>query len=156
MPSIEYSDMQRADFLEVAKEIGITRAQRQLGYPAAWNTARRWVEAAGIEVPLDTIKAQAAAHWEWYKAEEQLIVAKELLLRIVEKLQADDLSADDVKKLAESYQKAVNTTLLLEGKATSITESRKTGEMDLAIADLIAAENARNELLEQSEDITSE
>lgn len=156
MANIAYTDQERADFLELAKEIGITRAKRELGYPKHWATGKAWADAAGIEVPLDTIKAQAAAHWDWYKAEELLIVAKEALLRIVESLQSDNLTPDEQKKLAEAYQKYVNTILLLEGKATSITESRKTGDVDLAIADLLAAEAARNALIEQGEDITHE
>lgn len=157
MARIEYSNQEIADYLELAKEIGITRAKRQLGYPAAWATAARWVKNAGIEVPLDEIKSQAAAHWEWYKAEELLVVAKEALLRIVQSLQSEDLSADEQKKLAEAYQKYVNTILLLEGKATSITENRKSTDMDLAIADLIASEQARNALIEEgAEQVTHE
>lgn len=149
MAKIAYSDQDKADFLELAVEIGITRAKRQLGFPAAWNTAKRWADAAGIEVPLDEIKAQAAAHWDWYKAEELLIVAKEALLRIIEALQSDDLTPDDQKKLAEAYQKYVNTILLLEGKATSITESRKMDGTDVELMELLNEEKARNARIEQ-------
>lgn len=156
MARIEYSDEDIAVFLETAVEIGITRAMRQLKYPASWSTAARWVHNAGIEVPLDSIKAQAAAHWDWYKAEELLVVAKEALLRIVEALQADELSPDDQKKLSEAYQKYVNTILLLEGKATSISETRKTDTMDSGLIELLNEEKARNALIEQSEDITNE
>jgi hypothetical protein len=153
---MEYSNEEIAVFLESAAEIGITRAKRELGYPKSWATAKRWVDMAGIEVPLDEIKAQAAAHYDWYKAEELLIVAKEAMLRITQSLQNDDLSADEQKKLAEAFQKYVNTVLLLEGKATSITESRKTDSTDLAITDLINAEKAKNALIEQGEDVTTE
>ena len=156
MAKIAYSNEQIADFLEVAAEIGITRAKRQLGYPAAWNTARRWVENAGIEVPLDAIKAQAAAHNDWYKAEELLIVAKEALLRVIESLQNDELTADEQKKLAEAYQKYVNTILLLEGKATSITESRKKDSIDVGLMELLNEERARNASIEQDEETTHE
>lgn len=156
MANIAYSDQERANFLELAKEIGITRAMRELSYPKHWATGKAWADAAGISIPLDTIKAQAAAHHDWYKAEDLLIVAKEALLRIIESLQTDTLTADEQKKLAEAYQKYVNTILLLEGKATNITESRKTSDMDLAIADLLAAEAARNELIEQGDNITHE
>jgi hypothetical protein len=156
MAHMEYSNEEIAVFLESAAEIGITRAKRELGYPKSWATAKRWVDMAGIEVPLDEIKAQAAAHYDWYKAEELLIVAKEAMLRITQSLQNDDLSADEQKKLAEAFQKYVNTVLLLEGKATSITESRKTDSTDLAITDLINAEKAKNALIEQGEDVTTE
>lgn len=150
MAGIAYTDAQIADFLEVAKEIGITRAKRQLGYPTAWTTAGRWVKNAGIEVPLDEIKAQAAAHYDWYKAEELLIVAKEALLNIMDAQTKGGLTPDEQKKLAEAFQKYVNTILLLEGKATNITETRKTDSMDTGLMDLINEEKARNALIEQS------
>jgi hypothetical protein len=160
MAFVEYTNKEIAEYLEVAKEIGITRAKRQLGYPNSWGTAKRWVENAGIEVPLDEIKAQAAAHWDWYRAEDLLVVAKEALLRIIEALQSDALSPDDQKKLAEAYQKYVNTILLLEGKATSITESRKTDNMDTALIDLLNEEKARNARIESDvtnvEEVTNE
>lgn len=157
MARIAYSDEDIAAFLEVAAELGITRAKRQLGYPAAWNTAKRWVDAAGISVPLDSIKAQSAAHWDWYKAEDMLIVIKEGMLRAVESLQdQSNLSADDQKKLAEAVQKYVNTALLLEGKATSISESRRSDTMDVGLAALLAEEEARNRAIEQGDDITHE
>lgn len=151
MAYTEYTDLERTEFLEVATEVGLTRAKRQLGYPASWATAKKWADAAGIEIPLDSIKAQAAAAWDWYKAEELLIVAKEALLRIVEALQDDSLTPDDQKKLSEAYQKYVNTILLLEGKATSITESRKTDTMDIGLMDLLNEEKARNHSIENEE-----
>jgi hypothetical protein len=153
---MEYSNEEIAVFLESASEIGITRAKRELGYPKSWATAKRWVDMAGIEVPLDEIKAQAAAHYDWYKAEELLIVAKEALIRISLSLQNDTLTPDEQKKLAEAYQKYVNTILLLEGKATSITESRKSDSVDMAIAELINEEKAKNARIEQGEDVTHE
>jgi hypothetical protein len=153
---MEYSNEEISTFLESASEIGITRAKRELGYPKSWATAKRWVDMAGIEVPLDEIKAQAAAHYDWYKAEELLIVAKEALIRISLSLQNDTLTPDEQKKLAEAYQKYVNTILLLEGKATSITESRKSDSVDMAIAELINEEKAKNARIEQGEDVTHE
>lgn len=156
MARIAYSDEDIATYLELAKEVGITRAKRQLGYPDAWATAKRWADNAGITVPLDSIKAQAAAHWEWYKAEELLIVAKEALLRLIESLQSDTLTPDEQKKLSEAYQKYVNTILLLEGKATNISETRKTDTMDSALVDLLNEEKMRNASIEQGVDITHE
>lgn len=150
MSRINYTDKEIADFLDVAREIGVTRAKRKLGYPTAWGTAQRWVKNAGIEVPLDEIKAQAAAHYDWYKAEELLIVAKEALLNIMDTQQQGNLTADEQKKLAEAFQKYVNTILLLEGKATSITESRKVDSMDTGLMDLINEEKARNALIESN------
>lgn len=156
MAKIAYTDAEIAEFLELASEIGITRAKKELGYPSGWGTAKRWVDNAGIEVPLDSIKAQAAAHWEWYKAEEMLVVAKEGMLRVIDSLQNDDLTADEQKKLAEAFQKYTNTALLLEGKATSITESRKKDSLDVGLMELLNEERARNASIEQSEEATHE
>lgn len=149
MTGKSYSDEQRAEFLEVAAEIGITRAMRKLKYPAGWATARDWVKAAGIEVPLDEIKAQAKAHHDWYQSEELLIVAQEGIRRVHEELQASDLTPDEHKKLSEAFQKYSNTWLLLQGKANSISETRHKDAVDLDIMDLINAENARNTLIEK-------
>lgn len=149
MARINYTDEEKAVFLEVAVEIGITRAIRQLKYPTSWGTAQRWVAAAGIEVPLDEIKAQAAAHHDWYKTEDVLLVAQEGILRVHLELQTADLTADEHKKMSEAYQKYVNTWLLLQGKANNINETRKSDTADLALMDLIAAEQAKNTLIEQ-------
>src|SRR6478735_9403803 len=148
MSNKAYSDEEKASFLQVAVELGITRAMRKMGYPDAWGTAKRWADNAGITVPIDEIKAQAKAHHDWYQTEDLLVVAQEGIMRTHLALQQDDLDPDAQKKLAEAFQKYTNTWLLLQGKANSITESRKTDTMDLEIQDLIAAEQARNALIE--------
>lgn len=148
MANIAYTDPEKAQFLELAVEIGITRAKRQLGYPNSWGTAKRWCDAAGIEVPIDEIKAQAKAHHDWYQTEDLLVVAQEGILRLHLELQDRTLTPDEHKKLSEAYQKYVNTWLLLQGKANNISESRKTDSMDAGLIDLINAEKARNHMIE--------
>lgn len=152
MAKIEYTNEERAAFLELAAEIGITRAKRELKYPASWGTAQRWVQAAGIEVPLDEIKAQAAAHYDWYKAEEALVAAEEGIRRAYETLTtAENLTADEQKKLAEAVQKHTNTWLLLQGKANSITEQRHADSTDVELMQLLSEEKMRNSLIENKE-----
>ena len=151
MGNIAYSDEQRAVFLELASEIGITRAMRQLGYPAGWTTAQSWTKAAGIEVPLDEIKAQAKSHHDWYQTEDMLLVAQEGVMRTHLTLQREDLTPDEHKKMAEAFQKYANTWLLLQGKANNINENRVRDSSDLAIMDLLNEEKARNSLLEEQE-----
>lgn len=149
----EYTDEERSAFLELASEIGITRAKRQLGFPHSWATGQRWVQAAGIEIPIDEIKAQAAAAYDWYKAEEALVVAEEGLRRAQETLQnAENLSADEQKKLSEAVQKYTNTWLLLQGKANSISEHHTKDATDVELAQMLSEERMRNALIESKED----
>lgn len=149
MANRHYTDEQVAEYLEVASEIGITRAMRRLGYPASWTTGQRWMDAAGIEIPLDEIKAQARAHEDWYETEDMLIVAQQGVLRVSEELQRTDLTPDEHKKMSEAFQKYANTWLLLQGKANSINENRVKDSTDLALMDLINEERARNDTLDK-------
>lgn len=148
MAKIEYDDEQIAAFLEVAVELGIGRTMRKLGYPVAWGTAQRWMKNAGIEAPIDEIKARAKEHHDWYQTEDILIVAQEGISRVHEALQSDELLPDEAKKLSEAFQKFSNQWLLLQGKANNISETRKTDTMDLGIMDLINEEKARNATIE--------
>lgn len=144
MANKSYSDQERAQFLELAQEIGITRAKRQLGFPASWATGNHWCDAAGIKVPIDEIKAQAAAHYDWYKTEELLTVCDEGIRRIHESLSTDSLTPDEQKKLSEAYQKYTNARLLLEGKANSINEHRSTDTMDVELQRLMDEQDNKN------------
>lgn len=144
-----YSDKQRADFLELASEVGITRAMRDLKYPKSWHVADRWVKAAGIETPKDPIKAQAQATRDWYETEDWLLAAQKGLTRVVEALDNENLTPDEHKKLSEAFQKYSNTWLLLQGKANNISETRHKDSMDMDIMALIEEENARNRAMEQ-------
>lgn len=151
MANMAYTDTQRAEFLEVAAEVGITRAMRRLGYPAGWHTAKRWVDAAGIEVPLDEIKAQAKAHHDWYQTEEMLLVAQAGIERVYLELQRTDLDPDQHKKMSEAFQKYANTWLLLQGKANNINETRHKDSMDVGLMALLEQESKRNQELEQED-----
>ena len=150
-----YDDVQKADFLELASEVGISRAIRKLGYPNSWATGQRWMEQAGIDIPLDEIKAKAKAHHDWYETEDMLLIAQEGLQRVHLELQVSDLTPDEHKKLSEAYQKYANTWMLLQGKANSITETRSKDSMDLGIMDLLNEEKARNALMEEVPNLVS-
>jgi hypothetical protein len=143
-----YTNEQRAEFLETASEIGITRAMRRLGYPAAWSTGKKWFEDAGIEAPLDEIKQQAREHRDWYETEDMLLVAQEGISRVYDELQSTDLTPDEHKKMSEAFQKYANTWLTLHGKANNISETRHRDNTDLALMDLINEERMRNDALE--------
>lgn len=144
-----YTDEQRAEFLEVASEIGIAPAMRQLGFPAGWTTGQRWMQAAGIEIPLDAIKALAKAHDDWYQTEHVLLVAEEGIKRVHEELQRTKFTPDEHKKMSEALQKYANTWRLLQDKATNITETHSRDGMDLEIVDLLNSVEAKNARIEQ-------
>lgn len=149
MAFVEYSDQQRAEFLELASEVGITRAMRELNYPKSWGVGKRWMDAAGINPPLDEIKAKAAAMHDWYQTEDVLLVAQEGIKRVHLELQQTGLSPDEHKKMSEAFQKYVNSWRLLQEKATSITETQHKDGFDLELADVLGAEQARNALIEK-------
>lgn len=151
-----YDDEEIAEFLELATEIGIARAIRQLGYPNSWGTAKRWADARGITITVDDLKAKSKEFNDWYDTEELLIVAQAGIQRVNEQLQEADLTPDEQKRLSEAFQKYVNTWSLLKGKATTITETRQSDGMDLEIVDLLNEERARNAAIEdkKTEDIT--
>lgn len=120
----EYDDKQRTEFVELAAQIGIGRAIRELGYPT-YPTAQSWMRARGVEPNRDNAYAQIKAWHTFYQVEDLLIVIDEGISVVQDMLVRAD-TPDDAKKLAEAMQKLANTRLLLEGKSTSITEKRET------------------------------
>lgn len=124
--NITYDDTQRATFVELAQQIGIGRAIRELGYPS-YPTAQSWCRAAGVEPNTDQAYAQMKEWHTYYQVEDLLIVIDEGI-STAQQMLAKAETPDDLKRLAESIQKLTNTRLLLEGKATSIKENRDTSE----------------------------
>lgn len=122
----EYDDEQRSVFVELAQQIGIGRAIRELGYPS-YPTAQAWCRSRGVVPNKDSAYAQLNDWHTFYQVEDMLIVIDEGISRVQELL-VDAQTADDMKKLSEALQKLANTRLLLEGKSTSITERRDTTE----------------------------
>jgi hypothetical protein len=148
---IHYSERQVQEFIEAASEMGISPAMRQLGYPTAWATAQRWFENAGVGMPtVDSLIAKAVELKQFYGDKEKKFAAMTLIDRIVESLHQDNLSPDDINKLGNALNKAIQTFNLIEGKSTSITESRQKDGTDLAIVDMLNEAKARNAVKEES------
>lgn len=149
-----YSDQEINDFLELAQEVGITKAKRELGYPSSWSTAKRWAELRGVDVNVDEIMQKAAVSREWYKTEEIIIVAQEGFNRVYEELvENNHLTADDQKKLAEALMKHYNVWANAQGKATQISESRnvESDGFDEHLQELLNSERAKNMLRDKAE-----
>lgn len=138
-----YSETQITEWIALAQEVGITRAKRELGYPKAWITGKKWAEARGITLEVDDIKAKAAGAREFYKQEEKLVIGEEELSRIHLALQDDALNADDLKKLADAYKRTIEAMNLVEGKATNISEQNTTDAFDSAYQRLVKEEQGQ-------------
>jgi hypothetical protein len=142
----EYTEEQKAEFCTLAQEIGIGRAIRELSFPDSYSTAVRWMTQRGVKPNIDKMM-QNVKIWHTFYAVDDLLEQIDTAMAITQDILLKAETADDAKKIAEALQKLVNTRLLLEGKATSINEKRETSKLDLEIADLIAAEKAKNALL---------
>ena len=106
------------------------------------------MKARGIEPNVDTAMQQMK-QWHTFYQVEDMLMAIDNGMSVVEELYATVQTADEAKKLAEALQKLANTRLLLEGKSTSISEKRETTQQDLEIAELIRQEKAK-----QKDDVT--
>ena len=151
-----YTDKQVNDFLELAQEVGITKAKRELGYPNSWSTASYWAKKRGVTVAVDELKAQAAEAREWYKEEEVKTVIQEGFNRVHEELTTNpDLTPDDQKKLSDAANKYYQMWVNIQGKAGNITETRQTDTVDEHLAELLNMERAKNILKSQEDEPAS-
>lgn len=152
MVNAKYSDKQINDFLDLAQDVGITKAKRELKYPNSWATAQRWADMRGVKVATDDLKAQAAATREWYKEEEVKTLVQEGFNRVYNDLVTKtDLSADDQKKLSDAANKYYQMWVNIQGKASTITETRSSDSMDEHLQELFNMQVAKNVLKNQEE-----
>ena len=140
---IEYDETQKAEFCTLAQEVGIGRSIRELGYPKSYATAIRWMDQRGIKPNLDKVM-QKAKMWHTFYEMEDLLEQVDTAMAVTQEILVNAETPDDVKKCAEALQKLVNTRLLLEGKATSISEKREKSHMDVEIEEMLREERAKN------------
>lgn len=146
-----YSEQDVKEFIEAAEEMGISPAMRKLGYPGSWATAQRWFVEAGRTLPsIDSLVARAGELKQFYSDKEKLMATQVVIDRIVESLTNDELTADEINKLSNALNKAIQTFNLIEGKSTSITESRQKDGADLAIMDMLNEAKAKNAVIESN------
>lgn len=141
--AISYTEKEQSEFCSYAQEFGIGRAIRDMGYPKSYASAIKWMHARGVKPNIDKVM-QEVKMWHSYYTVEDLLEQVDTAMSVTQDIMLNAETADDAKKCAEALQKLVNTRLLLEGKATTISEKRETSKMDLEIADLISAEKAKN------------
>lgn len=124
-----YSEEEITEAIELAKEVGMARAIRELGYPT-FHTLKKWATVRGINLELNQLSQFSNDMKKFYGYEEKVFTTQLLMDRIQEALQADDLGGDELKKLSESLKRAVETMNLLEGKATSINQTNSADPFD--------------------------
>ena len=126
MPGPKYTEEEKQAYLEVAAELGHSRAMREIGYPKSWATANQWAQDYGVNVSLDELKSRAAAHRDFYEKEELLTAAQVAIDRALDMLDKNDsMTADDLKKVTDALGKAIDKHLLISGKATTRTATEK-------------------------------
>lgn len=139
-----YSDEEQEAFIEVAKTEGISRAIRELGYPGSWATGNRWFETRGITAPVvSEVHAMANRVKEAFAEKEMLTIGEQGLERVLEMMNSDSLSADDIKKLSEAYQKIVGTMHLISGKSTEVVDNRYS-ETSPELSNLLSEQEEKN------------
>lgn len=150
MGRVIYSESQKREFIQTAKEMGIAPAKRLLKYPGTYNTAVSWFAEFNEERPtIDSLMHAALELKQFYGDNEKKLAAQLLIDRLVEKLYDDKLDADDIYKLGNALNKAIQTFNLIEGKSTNITESRQKDGTDLAVMDMLNEAKAKSALKEQ-------
>ena len=145
----EYTDEDKNKFCELAQEIGVARAQRQLGYPVSSMTGIKWLRARGVEYKVNKTMAEVRAYHTYYQTED-LIMAMDNAMSVIDEMLVTVETADDMKKLSDALYKIVTTKNLLEGKATAINEKRERNAIDEEILSLIDVEKNRNAKLKEN------
>ncbi len=136
------------EFIELAQEMGIGPAMRQLGYPKSYHTAKKFFVQRNIDMPTANTLAVISKQLDiFYSDRDKIVAAQAVIDRTVEKLYEDDLLAEDINKLSNALHKAIQTINLIEGKSTNINENRSKDGTDLAIVDMLNEAKARNELV---------
>jgi len=151
MPYPTYTDEQITEFIEIAGEMGIGPAMRQLGYPKSYHTAKKFFVQRNIDTPTANSLAVMAKQLDiFYTDREKILAAQAVIDRSVEALYEDNLVSDDISKLSNALHKAIQTINLIEGKSTNINENRSKDGSDLAIVDMLNEAKMRNESIKHS------
>jgi hypothetical protein len=139
------------EFIELAQEMGIGPAMRNLGYPKSYHTAKKFFVQRNIEMPTANTLAVISKQLDiFYTDRDKIVAAQAVIDRTVEKLYEEDLLAEDINKLSTALHKAIQTINLIEGKSTNINENRSKDGSDLAIIDMLNEAKMRNKSIKDS------
>lgn len=148
-----YTEEQKTKFVELAQTIGIGRACRELGYPS-WPAGQKWCSARGVVPAVDTMMQEIKKFHTFYETTDALLIAEEGFDRVLEKLKEVNLDADELKKVSEAYQKFVNTWQVLQGKASTITETQSKDSTDVELIEMLNMERMKT-AASSTRDVTS-
>lgn len=138
----QYGEDEITEFIETAQLKGIAPAIRELKYPS-YPTAQRWFRERGLEMPsIDSLMAKAAELKVYYSDNEKKYALQVAMDAVVEKIQNNDLDADELNKASNALAKLIQTFQLVEGKSTSVMEKREAGTIDASVQKLV--EDMRN------------
>lgn len=129
-----YTDQEKAVFCELAQEIGIGRAIRELKYPS-YPAGVAWLKARGIQPNIDKTMQAIKEYHTRYEVED-ILIQFDFAITVAEEMLMKAETPDDLKRIADALYKIVQTKQLLEGKATAISEKRETTQQDLEIMEL--------------------
>jgi hypothetical protein len=146
-----FKEEEITEFINLAQEMGIGPAMRTLGYPKSYHTAKTWHVQRNVDMPTANTLAQMTKQLDiFYTDKEKLLAAQAVVDRTVEALYQDELTSDDINKLANAMHKAIQTINLIEGKSTNINENRSKDGTDLAIVDMLNEAKMRNNLIKDN------
>ena len=146
-----YTEEMVTEFIELANEMGIGPAMRNLGYPKSYHTAKKFYVQRNIDMPTANTLAVMSKQLDiFYTDKEKVLAAQAVLDRSIEKLYEEDLLAEDINKLSTAIHKAIQTINLIEGKSTNINENRSKDGSDLAIVDMLNEAKMRNESIKNT------
>ena len=146
-----YTEEMVTEFIDMANEMGIGPAMRNLGYPKSYHTAKKFYVQRNIDMPTANTLAVISKQLDiFYTDREKIVAAQAVIDRTVEKLYEDDLLAEDINKLSNALHKAIQTINLIEGKSTNINENRSKDGSDLAIVDMLNEAKMRNESIKNT------
>lgn len=143
-----YKEEQRKAAVELAAEIGVYAARKELGYPQTTQTLVKWCKDYGIDVALPSLAQRAAKDQLTTNA---MIGALDTALEkaYVLMTQNDDLSADELLKLTKAIGEAVQYKRLLNDQSTANHAHALIGLDGPVAARILEAERA-NKALEEA------
>lgn len=129
-----YTDDERYAYVELARVVGLNEACRRLGYPSS-GAASNWMKQFGVKPPPDSaLMRRAREVKEVFGKHEKMVLLHELLesiYRLLDPLDTPRRDEDgnpvpwlpnDLKRMADTAAKVIQTMELLEGRATERQE----------------------------------
>lgn len=147
-----YTDEDKSIFIELAEEIGVSKAMRELQYPT-WPTAIKWTKN-NENIPKNITAALASLNNVAYTTEDRLSLLNQLIDDAQERLVNDALSPKDWKIVVDGIRVLYETYNLVQGKAMNITE--KSDKFDADIAGLYADMEKKNKSIESGTIVNSD